>query len=118
MQSIIIDDDGLVRTAFVTALKALGYACVGFESWQDAECQLDSIDPDVVFTDLNMPGDDGYDILRKLKARSKSVRVVVLSGEVDARKIQQFAEVGFDGQMSKPYSLQQLSSMLEKLSKK
>ena len=65
----VVDDDRAVRFVLATALREAGYTVDGFENARDA---LDALRergaPDLLFTDVRMPGDDGLALLEKLKA--------------------------------------------------
>ena len=64
----VVDDDRSVRFVLATALRDAGYAVDGFDSAASALDALDTRDaPDLLFTDVRMPGDDGLVLLDKLK---------------------------------------------------
>jgi two-component system nitrogen regulation response regulator GlnG len=66
----VVDDDHGVRFVLATALREAGYAVDGFDSGQAALAALESSAvpaPDLIFTDVRKPGDDGLVLLERLK---------------------------------------------------
>ncbi|MCM2336426.1 MAG: response regulator, partial [Pseudomonas sp.] len=76
----VVDDDRGVRFVLATALREAGYAVEGFEGAADALDALGSRGaPDLLFTDVRMPGDDGLVLLDRLKAQAPQLPVIVMS---------------------------------------
>lgn len=67
----IVDDDRSVRYVLAAALREAGHAVDAFDR---AAAVIDALEvqppPDLLFTDVRMPGDDGLALLDKLKARA------------------------------------------------
>ncbi len=76
--------------------------------------------PDVVLLDLNLPGIDGYEVYRQLKAHKTTafVPVVVVSADAMESTRQKVGKLGFDGYLTKPVDIdllrQTLTTVLEK----
>lgn len=67
--------------------------------------RLAEIAPDLVFLDMNMPGLNGEDVVRQIRARGDalaSVPIVILSGEEDPERQQAAISVGAEGFITKP----------------
>jgi signal transduction histidine kinase len=73
--------------------------------------------PDVVLTDIGMPGQDGYDLLRQLHSdeRLRSIPVIAATGYVGSREQEQMAEAGFAATLSKPFDLDELLATLARV---
>ena len=80
----VVDDDRSVRFVLATALSDAGHDVAGFDS---AEAVLDAlrkrIPPQLLFTDVRMPGDSGIALLETLKERHAQLPVVVMSAYTD-----------------------------------
>ncbi|HEY7308612.1 MAG TPA: response regulator [Gemmataceae bacterium] len=73
--------------------------------------------PDVIITDIGMPEQDGYDLLRLVRAdpQLNSIPVVAATGYVGSREQEQMAQAGFSAALSKPFDLAELLSTLERV---
>lgn len=102
----VVDDDRSVRFVLATALREAGYTVDAFENAADA---LDALAqrgaPDLLFTDVRMPGDGGLVLLEKLKARAPSLPVVVMSAYTDVASTAGAFRGGAQEFLSKPFDL-------------
>lgn len=73
--------------------------------------------PDVIITDIGMPEQDGYDLLRLLRAEESlcHVPVIAATGYVGRREQEQMAAAGFSAALSKPFDLTELLDTLERV---
>jgi CheY-like chemotaxis protein len=111
MHVLVVDDEPTVRGLYVTFLQQVGATVTSSGSATEAVQLTDLNPPDVVVTDLRMPGHDGIWLLRELKARMPAVPVIVVSGNLDARP-EHFRELGFSGVLRKPLLLSQLEAAI------
>ena len=102
----VVDDDRSVRFVLATALREAGYAVDGFENAQDV---LDALAqrgaPELLFTDVRMPGDDGLVLLDKLKAAAPRLPVIVMSAYTDVASTAGAFRGGAHEFLSKPFDL-------------
>jgi CheY-like chemotaxis protein len=70
--------------------------------------------PEVVFLDLGMPGMDGFEVVRRLRAEPalQGTRVVALTGWSQDEDKRRTSAEGFDGHLVKPVDLSQLHAVL------
>ena len=102
----IVDDDRSVRFVLATALREAGYAVDGFENAADALAALRTrAAPDLLFTDVRMPGDDGLVLLEKLKAAHPELPVIVMSAYTDVASTAGAFRGGAHEFLSKPFDL-------------
>ena len=102
----VVDDDRSVRFVLATALREAGYAVDGFESARDAlEALRERGAPDLLFTDVRMPGDDGLVLLDKLKAAAPALPVIVMSAYTDVASTAGAFRGGAHEFLSKPFDL-------------
>jgi len=82
---VLVDDDAECSRALGELLAAEGFDPLAFESGEGAWCAIssDQIRPDVVVTDIRMPGLDGMALLRRIKCRFPAMPVVLLSAFAD-----------------------------------
>ncbi len=103
----VVDDDRAVRFVLAEALRDAGYAVSAFEGAAQALAALESDEPtpDLVFTDVRMPGLDGLGFLDALKARRPLLPVVVMSAYTDVSSTAGAFRGGAHEFLSKPFDL-------------
>jgi two-component system nitrogen regulation response regulator GlnG len=104
----VVDDDRSVRFVLATALRDAGYAVDGFDSAASALQALatrDAAAPDLIFTDVRMPGDDGLALLDKLKLAHPQLPVIVMSAYTDIASTAGAFRGGAHEFLSKPFDL-------------
>ena len=79
----IIDDDRSIRWVFEKALTREGIAFKSFSTTGDALAALDRDPPQVVVSDIRMPGGSGLDLLKELKARFEDLPVIIMTAYSD-----------------------------------
>ena len=111
----VVDDDRSVRFVLATALREAGYAVDGFESAQAAIDALQVRDtPDLIFTDVRMPGDDGLVLLDKLKTAHPQLPVIVMSAYTDIASTAGAFRGGAYEFLSKPFDLDAAVALAER----
>ncbi len=105
---VILDDEILNVTILTTMLERAGFASVtGLTDARDLRALIESSPPDLVITDLHMPGCDGYGVLEILSDLINTERLPVLvvtgDGSTDAR--QQALVRGAKDFVTKPYDV-------------
>lgn len=112
----VVDDDRAVRFVLATALREAGYEVDGFDSAQSA---LDALRarpaPDLLFTDVRMPGDDGLVLLDKLKNAHPRLPVIVMSAYTDVASTAGAFRGGAHEFLSKPFDLDDAVALAERV---
>jgi two-component system, chemotaxis family, chemotaxis protein CheY len=101
---LIIDDSETVRNFYINVLRSAGYEVVFAVDGAEGLEQLFSVACDLVLTDLNMPGMDGYEFSRRVRndAQFDRIPIVIISTESEDRdKIRAF-EAGANLYLVKP----------------
>jgi DNA-binding response OmpR family regulator len=86
--ALVIEDSNVEAAIYDRALQAAGFETEVISSGDDALARLAIVVPDVVVLDLNLPGVDGADILRHIRAdaRLAETRVIVATAEPQAAR--------------------------------
>lgn len=112
---LLADDHTLVRAGVRRILEAQpGITVVGEVS--DGEAALDFLraDPvDVLVLDLTMPGTDGFEVLRQVKATLPGMKVLVLTMHTNAEYMARAVQDGADGYLLKDSAVQDLVAAIE-----
>ena len=116
MKILVVDDEPAVRESLRRALELEGYVV---ELADDGESALDrlggSAQADAVILDVLMPGIDGLEVCRRLRAQGNAVPVLMLTAraEVDSRVAG--LDAGADDYLPKPFALAELLARLRAL---
>lgn len=110
---LVVDDDRDVRATLEFHLRVSGYEVATAESAEQALSRFAAVDPDVVITDVQMPGMSGIDLLRRLKEARASVDVLVITGYESLRSTVDALRAGAYDYLVKPLDADQLDAVLE-----
>jgi response regulator RpfG family c-di-GMP phosphodiesterase len=119
MRILLVDDDVMLRTLLRTTFEVFDIDVEEAESAAAAELALRSFQPDVVVLDVRMPGMDGLEFCRRLKAdpANDGLGVVLLTGS-DGGTQEAADAAGADVFLRKPFSPLQLLAAAERLAGK
>jgi two-component system response regulator HydG len=112
---LIVDDERAVREAARDAALILGYRASACDSAEQALRLLESQNVDVVLLDLKLPGSGGIETLRQIKSRRPDVEVVMVTGNGTVETAVQAMKAGAYDFVSKPFSLEELRLLLERV---
>lgn len=75
--------------------------------------------PDIILSDISMPGEDGFSLLRKIRAREtnneRQIPVVALTAHAGQEDIKRVLDAGFSAHIAKPVEKAVLSNVIKKL---
>jgi two-component system KDP operon response regulator KdpE len=110
-QLLLVEDDPAIRHSLVRALGERGHAVSSTSSAMEALQQVVAAPPDLVILDLGLPGLDGYEALRMLRAISR-VPVVVATARDDEGDIVRALNAGADDYLIKPFGPSQIDARI------
>jgi two-component system response regulator MprA len=116
MKVLVVDDERAVRESLRRALELEGYDVELAADGEDALERLGAPSPaDAVILDVLMPGIDGLEVCRRLRAGANAVPVLMLTAraEVDSRVAG--LDAGADDYLPKPFALAELLARLRAL---
>jgi signal transduction histidine kinase len=112
---LVVDDEEAIRLLVARALRGRGYDVALAASADEASSAIAAVGPpDLIVTDLSMPGTSGAAFARAMLAAHAGVRVLVVSGYAD----EQLADVLATGRaqvLAKPFTIQTLTAAVEAL---
>ncbi len=109
---LLIDDNQDAAESLAMMLAADGHDVRTGFSAADALALAASWPPDVVLLDIGLPGMDGYEVARRLRAGPAPMRLVALTGYGQPEDMQRSAAAGFDGHLVKPVSMVALAEAI------
>lgn len=104
----VVDDDAAALDSLVVLLKSDGLSVRGYASAHDFLAQFQSTLRGCVITDLRMPGMDGVDLIRTLKAADCILPVIVITGHADVTRAVDAMKAGASDFLEKPFEAEQI----------
>ena len=118
MKILVVDDFSTMRRIIKNLLKDLGFANIQeADDGNTALPMLQQGDFDFVVTDWNMPGMQGIDLLRAIRADAnlKHIPVLMVTAEAKKEQIVAAAQAGVNGYVIKPFTAGTLKAKLAKI---
>lgn len=112
---LVVDDEPNLLRAVGACLKAAGYEVSTARSAREALVQLAEAIPDLLVSDIRMPGMDGYQLARQLRGspRTALVPIVFLTAKDEtADRIEGF-RAGVDAYLTKPFEPEELIAVVK-----
>jgi DNA-binding response OmpR family regulator/anti-sigma regulatory factor (Ser/Thr protein kinase) len=105
-KALVVDDEPTNCRLLTQMLQREGFAAVAAHSGQEAIALFATERPDILFIDVMMPGMDGFEATRQIKAGSGAqfIPVIFLTALRDEKSLIQCTEAGGDDFLSKPFS--------------
>lgn len=114
---LVVDDEPRITKFLVVRLKATGYEVITADNGAQALDQVETQVPDLVVLDVVMPGMDGFETLKQLRAVS-SVPVIILSAREASTERVKGLELGADDYLVKPFSPDELVARIEAIKRR
>lgn len=101
---LVVDDDPVVARSIDRVLTGKGYAVITASGGTEALEKLAQEKYDAVFTDIRMPGMDGFEVAKRIKATQPWLPVVIVTGYGSPESKARAKEIGVAGFLHKPLS--------------
>ncbi|HWH46585.1 MAG TPA: PAS domain S-box protein [Burkholderiales bacterium] len=122
LRIVSVDDDPSTREMLHEALARAGADVASAASAQEALATLQSVRPDVLVSDIGLPDEDGYDLIRKVRtlsaAEGGATPAIALTGFARAQDRQAVLAVGYQAFVAKPVNLSDLMAIIVELGAK
>jgi CheY-like chemotaxis protein len=101
---LLVEDHNLIRELVQEMLELAGYKVMAARDHNDAFQKIEEVTPNLILLDIQLPGLDGYAVLRHLRgnARFNKIPVLALTAYAMESDRQKGLEAGFDGYLTKP----------------
>ena len=110
---LVVDDDPYIRVTVAAVLEDAGYSVATAENALEAAHAIARMPPRVVLLDIRMPGLDGPQLARDLRARNVQSKILVMTA---ARNAQRYArELNAEGYIEKPFAIEELQAAVKRL---
>ncbi len=111
---LIVEDDSVTRAKLAGYLEAAGYRVSEAADGQQLRRVLTRDPADLVLLDINLPGEDGLELTREIRARSE-VGIILVSGRTDDVDRIVGLEMGADDYVTKPFNPRELLARAKNL---
>ncbi len=101
---LIVDDDADLSETLVRLLGRFGHNCLVAASGSQAIGLIDTASPDLVVTDLHMPGMDGVAVARQARQKNPPIPVVLMTAYPTAETKREVQVVGGTIHLAKPFA--------------
>ena len=101
---LIVDDEQNIRRSLSLILGGAGFEVLDAANGEDALVRLARGDLDAVFLDVNLPGIDGLEVLRRLREEDQDIPVVMISGHATIERAVEATRLGAFDFVEKPFS--------------
>lgn len=105
---LIVDDEEMVRTVMKESLKRCGFTCLTASNGEAALRVMEENQVSLIITDINMPGMDGVELVKRVK-ENYSASVFVMTGLIDEYSYENMIELGADDFVTKPVSIKEIN---------
>lgn len=110
---LVVDDDPVVGSSFERVLTGKGYAVMHAADGAEAFDRLARDDYDVVYTDIRMPGMDGLEVARRIRASRPWLPVVIVTGYGTQANEVEAKEAGVAAFLRKPLSPEMIEGSVD-----
>lgn len=110
-----VDDDNAIRDIEVYTLESTGYKARGFSDGTQLFEALKTERPKLIILDIMLPGDDGVEILKKLRNNSQTAKIPVIMATAKGSEIDkiQSLDLGADDYLVKPFGVMEMVSRVK-----
>jgi Nif-specific regulatory protein len=112
---LVVDDEATARRALSTLLRDDGYEVDVAASGEEALEHLSRVAPDVLLTDVRMPGIDGVELLTRARALDPQLAVVVMTAFGNVKDAVRAMRAGAEHYITKPVDLDELSLVIDRV---
>lgn len=118
MHVLVVDDDTAIRTAVSDIARNQGFAVSSVDNTASARAALKAHMADIVLLDLKLPGGGGLPLLEEIRTLYPETVVVVMTAYATVASAVEAMRTGASEYLTKPFTLDELSDVLERASER
>ncbi len=115
LKIVVLDDEKIQRIAMRDELVDAGHSVLAFDDPHAALASLENFVPDVLITDLRMPGLDGLDVLRRAREIDSTLEVILVTAYSTVETAVEAMRLGARDYITKPFRPEELLVRLERI---
>ncbi len=108
---LVVDDDTQMREAMSEAIKRFGYNVVSAQNAREALELVDGKEEySLIITDMKMPGMDGLEFIKRVRAKTSNIPILVITGFATVENAVECMKLGASDYLMKPFSFDSLKN--------
>jgi len=111
-KKILVVDDDLIRGLISKMLSRFGYDVLSVDSGDKGWALFLKNQFDLVITDFEMPGMDGFDLADHIKKKSPYTAVIIMTGQAKASTLARLSTSSVDQALFKPFGMQEMETTI------
>jgi len=115
MRVLVVEDNAALADGISTALSQIGFAVDVLADGLEADEVLRTQSYDVIVLDLNLPGCDGLEVLKRLRMRKDETQILILTARDHIQDRVTGLDLGADDYLTKPFELVELEARVRAL---
>jgi CheY-like chemotaxis protein len=118
LRVVVIEDSHDIRETLEEILDACGCEVRSAADGTQGRDLILAIRPDLAFIDVGLPGLDGYQVAEQVRSAAdlRGIRLIALTGYGGPEGRARAIEAGFDEQLTKPFTLEQIDAVVARIS--
>ena len=109
---LVIDDNPEIVDILVTCLRKEGYGVLGALTGDDGLRLITTSRPDLVLLDITLPGMDGIEVLKRIRAINPTIRVIMVTASTDPLLAREALDLGARAYVDKPFDFDYLKRVV------
>lgn len=107
-----VEDDGSIRDLMIYALNSAGFEAKGMENAEELYAALKEERPRLILLDIMLPGEDGIEILKRLRGSSAAADIPVIMATARGTEYDKIVglDLGADDYLAKPFGMMEMVS--------
>jgi DNA-binding response OmpR family regulator len=118
MRILIVEDEVRLARHIASALQQAGHDPVVTHDGETALGEIEDKHFDLLILDIGLPGIDGFEVLRRMRAKKMSHRVLILTARGELNDRITGLQLGADDYLAKPFAMQELLARLRALGRR
>ncbi len=112
---LIVDDQFGIRILLNEVLQKEGYQTLQAANGPQALALAEEHQPDLVLLDMKIPGMDGIEILKRMKMKDPTIRVMIMTAYGELDMIQEAMDLGAINHFAKPFDIADIRKVVKEI---
>ncbi len=109
---LIVDDDANACILLKSFLEEMSHDVIVSYNGEDALEKVKNLNPDIMLLDINMPGIDGMEVLRRVRQFNDKIGIIMVTGIKDESEAKEAIKKGADDYITKPVDYDHLNECI------